>query len=239
MRIFKSLRDKLDNFKPDLIDDLKITANNIYLNSHWSACVFPVLEPMLEDDGLIIGVVSVPSDTDSSTDITDQLYDKETIKSFDIVKAFFDCNTPMDIININNGFVPYVILKKKLGNLFFHYFLNSEMNDFVQGFKKRSEAKSSDILTKTNFPGLQMFNAKYNKENNIFVERIYIWYCCWHNPITDEVIKQATDEALKLKSLLSFLQERNIYLKQHESFDEFKDSALNLFEMLKIKGKTK
>jgi len=124
-KTFTDLRKDLDNFKIELTDDLKITAKTIYLNAAWSVGIMPILVPILKDGGLMIGTISAPNDNDSSTDITNKLYSKKTILQKDIIKAFFDCfqKSPMDITYTNNGFSPYVILKKKLGRLFIHYFL--------------------------------------------------------------------------------------------------------------------
>ncbi|KKQ32594.1 MAG: hypothetical protein US49_C0006G0045 [candidate division TM6 bacterium GW2011_GWF2_37_49] len=240
-KTFTDIRKDLDNFKFRLTDNLKITAKTIYLNAAWSAGVMPVLVPILKDGGLMIGVISAPNDNDSSTDITGKLYSEKTIQSKDVVKAFFECfkTSPMDITYANNGFSPYVILKKKMGRLFLHYFLDPEINDFVLGFNTREDATSENIVSKSNFPGLQEFNTKYNKENNNLVERVYIWHCCWHAPVTIDIIRQATDEALKLKSLLTFFQKSNIYLKPHDSFDEFKNKALALFAIEETKDITK
>lgn len=231
-KTFIDIRDKLDDFDGKTPENLKLSAKIIYLNAAWSAGFMPILEPMLRDRGLMIGVVSTPSDNDSSSDITDKLYTKKSFQSNYIISAFFDWykQSAMNTINTNNGIFPYIILKKIEGRLFVHYFMDPGLKDFIVGLEKREDAKKENILSKENFPGLQKFNEKYNKEANGLVERIYIWWCSWHTPITDAVIKQATDEALKVKTLLSFFQTSNIYLKPHASFDDFKNAALNLFE---------
>jgi hypothetical protein len=231
-KTFEKIREALDEYKFDVDDDLKLSAKIIYLNSAWSVGIIPIVLPLLEEGGLAISVVSSPNDLDTSTDITEKFYSKESATSSSIIRAFFDlCQTSqMDITNANNGFCPYFILKNKLGRFFLHYFLDPKLTDFVQGFEKRDKTKPANIISKEKFSGLQDFNEKYNADENPLIERIFIWHCCWHAPITEDVIKTATDEALKLKSLLRYMQDNNIYLKAHDTFEEFQKLALSLFE---------